>query len=333
MRKNYYLILVMVTGFLVAGVTFIPAQTTVDISPSRDNTLYQDNGGALSNGAGEFIFVGNTNTSKARRAVIAFDIANAIPAGVIIESVELNLTLSKTRASSETVTLHRLNTDWGEGSSNASGEEGGGAASQTGDATWIHRFYNTEPWTAPGGDFESTAAASVVVAAAGKYVWGSTESMVANVQSWLDAPVNNFGWLIKGTESGSKTASRFNSKENSNISSRPVLRVTYTETPTGLEPSIPGGVRVTGLSVYPNPFVEQTILRYNVLKLTEVNLKICNILGQEVMTLVNEFQTQGEKTLILNLSGIHEKTGGPGIYYAILTTVSDRQVIKLFQAR
>jgi hypothetical protein len=157
--------------------------------------------------------------------------------------------------------------------------------------------------------------------------------MVADVQLWLDAPATNFGWLIKGNESGSKTASRFNSKGNSNISSRPVLRVTYTETPTGLEPSIPGGVTVTGLSVYPNPFVEQTILRYNVLELTEVNLKICNILGQEVMTLVNEVQTQGEKTVTLNLSGIHEKTGGPGIYYAILTTVSDRQVIKLFQAR
>jgi hypothetical protein len=325
--------MIMVTGLLAAGVTLLPAQTTVDISPSRDNTLYQDNGGALSNGAGEFIFVGNTNTSKVRRAVIAFDIAGAIPAGVIIESAELKLTLSKTRASSETVTLHRLNADWGEGSSHAAGEEGGGAASQQGDATWIHRFYNTELWTTPGGVFESTAAASVVVSTAGNYALGSTESMVANVQSWLDAPVTNFGWLIKGNESGSQTASRFNSKENSNVSGRPILRVTYTETPTGLEPSVPGRVMGTRFSVYPNPFTEQTTLRYNVLKLTEVNLKVCNILGQEIRNLVNEFQTQGEKSVTLDLSEMNKNAGGHGIYYAILTTGYDRQVIKLLQVR
>ena len=86
-------------------------------------------------------------------------------------------------------------------------------------------------------------------------------------------------------------------------------------------------------TVFPNPFDEQTTLSYNLLRKADVNLKICNILGQEIITLVNEFQSQGEKSVILNLSGINDAPGRPGVYYAILTAGFDRQVIKLFQAR
>jgi hypothetical protein len=90
---------------------------------------------------------------------------------------------------------------------------------------------------------------------------------------------------------------------------------------------------VNGFTCYPNPFNEQTTLRYRVLKTSEVNIKVCNILGQEIVTLVNEFQEQGEKTVVLNMAGIYDASGRPGIYYAILTTGFERHVIKLFQAR
>jgi|GEM_PF-2144232 len=90
---------------------------------------------------------------------------------------------------------------------------------------------------------------------------------------------------------------------------------------------------VTGFSCYPNPFNEQTTLRYRVLNTSEINIKIFNILGQEIITLVDEFQDRGEKTVILNLTGTSDTYGGPGVYYAILTTGFERQVIKLFRAR
>ena len=63
--------------------------------------------------------------------------------------------------------------------------------------------------------------------------------MIADVQSWLDSPANNFGWLILGDESGIATAKRFDTRESTDP---PVLAIQYvtghpTPTPT-LTPTV-----------------------------------------------------------------------------------------------
>mgnify|MGYP003573010621 CR=1 FL=1 len=73
-------------------------QGTVTLNPIKDNTLYQDTSGGLSNGAGAHFFAGMTAAGAARRAVLAFDIAGSIPAGSTITSVALTLNMSKTIA-------------------------------------------------------------------------------------------------------------------------------------------------------------------------------------------------------------------------------------------
>ena len=60
----------------------------------------------------------------------------------------------------------------------------------------------------------------------GGYTWGTTPQMVADVQTWLDKPATNFGWLLKGDET-QRSAKRFDSKENGNSNVRPVLLVEY----------------------------------------------------------------------------------------------------------
>ena len=107
----------------------VPAQALmVPIPASKDNTLYEDRRGRLSNGGGTHFFVGVTDTGNIRRGLIAFNIAGAIPAGALITSVSLKLHMSQTIAGSQNITLHRVLADWGEGDSNAPGEEGGGTA-------------------------------------------------------------------------------------------------------------------------------------------------------------------------------------------------------------
>ncbi|NJL29845.1 MAG: DNRLRE domain-containing protein [Thermoanaerobaculia bacterium] len=125
------------------------------------------------------------------------------------------------------VELRRLNADWGEGSSNAPSEEGAGVAATTGDATWLHRFFNTSNWATAGGDFAGTVSASTNVAGSGGYTWGSTAQMVADVQGWLDTPASNFGWLARGDESTFPTAKRFNSRENAGATTVPMLEIVY----------------------------------------------------------------------------------------------------------
>jgi hypothetical protein len=204
--------------------------STITIGSSKDNTLYQSSDGTTSNGAGSNFIAGETNGGSIRRGVIAFDIADNIPAGATINSVQLTLHLSQTQAGAETVELHKLSADWGEGTSNADSNPGQGTTATTGDATWIYRFYNTSSWTNAGGDFTSTVSASTSVGSVGFYTWGSTTQMVNDVKSWLDNPSTAFGWLLLGNESTTKTAKRFDTKENSTADDRPMLTIDYTST-------------------------------------------------------------------------------------------------------
>ncbi|MCK4427390.1 MAG: T9SS type A sorting domain-containing protein [candidate division Zixibacteria bacterium] len=66
---------------------------------------------------------------------------------------------------------------------------------------------------------------------------------------------------------------------------------------------------------YPNPFNNQTIIKYNLLKSCEVNLTIYNILGQRVKTLVEGYQEAGTKSI--NWDGKDEKGKdlASGIYF------------------
>ena len=60
--------------------------------------------------------------------------------------------------------------------------------------------------------------------------------MVADVQSWLDNPSTNFGWLLVGNEALSETSKRFDSRENAIADNRPLLTVNFTPVP---EPQTP----------------------------------------------------------------------------------------------
>ena len=205
------------------------SQATVDLTPIKDNTLYQT---GASNGAGSYVFVGRTKNGSLRRAVVAFDVAGNIPAGATIDDVTLTMNMSRTTAGSRTISLRKLTADWGEAGSNAPSEEGNGTAAQTGDATWTQAFLDGAAWSNAGGDFSGTVSANESVGGDGSYSWSAAQ-MTSDVQSWLDGPSTNFGWILIGNENSNRTAKRFDSKEHGTVSSRPKLSVTYTlATPT-----------------------------------------------------------------------------------------------------
>jgi len=205
--------------------------STVSLGADRDNTLFESFSGSLSNGAGAYLFAGLTDRNAIRRGILSFDIAASVPEGATIDSVELSLHMSRTISGAQTIGLHAVSADWGEGTSNAPGQEGKGTTAALGDVTWIHRFANSSTWTTPGGDFAPTSSATASVAGVAHYQWGSTADMVADVQGWLDEPSSNFGWILVGNEAVVGGAKRFDTKENSNVAFRPVLTVDFTETP------------------------------------------------------------------------------------------------------
>ena len=204
----------------------------IQIGPAKDNTLYQDAFGTLSNGSGERVFAGLTLSGLIRRAVIGFDIAANIPPGSTINSVTLTMNMSRTISGAHTVELRALLADWGEAGSDAPLQEGGGAPAQRNDATWIHTFFDTSFWATTGGDFSNTVSASTTVAGLGFYNWGSTPQMVSDVQDWLDNPGTDFGWIVLGDEATSASAKRFDSRENPTAANRPLLTVDFSPPPS-----------------------------------------------------------------------------------------------------
>jgi len=201
----------------------------INITSTKDNTLYEYDPaeGDHSNGAGFHFFAGENGMGELRRGVIAFDVAGTIPAGSTIIAVTLTMNMSMTPAGPETVELHRLLADWGEGTSHAPMGEGDGAPATPNDATWRHRFFDTIFWVTEGGDFSAVASAVQSVGGVGQYMWSSAQ-MVADVQEWLDSPASNFGWLVLGDETAIATAKRFDTRESA---SPPMLSIQYTPGP------------------------------------------------------------------------------------------------------
>jgi len=202
----------------------------INLTASKDNTIYSE--GDLSNGVGQHLFSGTTGIGDFRRALIKFDITASIPSGATIDNVQLSLNVSKVPDSfSRTFSLYRLTTEWGEGSSNAPGQEGAGTDANTDDATWSHTFFPFAFWITGGGDFEPDVSATALIGGLGTAVWPSTGELVADVQKWLEQPESNFGWILVGDESIGGSAKRFDSRENPTATLRPRLQILFTLPP------------------------------------------------------------------------------------------------------
>jgi len=226
-RANCY-----TTAWIAVGLASVLAPIAVAdvvvVTATRDNSIF-DNGN--SNGAGDAIFSGRTGSfggQVVQRGLVAFSVADGVPAGsrVVSASVELTLIQASPKGGDTTYTLHRLSSDWGEGTSFAAG--GTGAPPTTGDATWTNTFYPDQFWATSGGDFSATVSASqTVTTVPAMYTWGSTPQLVADVQSMLDDPSSDFGWVLIGDEVTPFSARKFASKDNPGVIFHPMLIIEF----------------------------------------------------------------------------------------------------------
>jgi len=200
--KQIHIFLLLLASMLLGVV--LSAQQDVTLTLSADNSIFSENDN--SNGAGEHIFVGRTSNAN-RRGLIKFDFSE-LPAGDIT-NVELKFT--GTRGGPNNVDIHRLTADWGEGTSDAGSPGGTGASPTDNDATWNFSFFNTTSWATAGGDFEGESSASFEIGN-GANASVSNDNLLADVQSMIENPEMNFGWLLIGEETVSRSAVRIAGK-------------------------------------------------------------------------------------------------------------------------
>lgn len=237
------------------GLALAPATNaradSVTLTPVKDNSLIEPSTmDLMSNGAGDGFFTGRTgnfDSETVRRAVLAFDVAAVVPAGSTITSATLTLTVLQAApgSQSEPGSLHVVLSDWGEGESSTIG--GFGAPPTTGDTTWMHAFWPDVFWSSEGGDFNPAASATTDMGAFGDDTWGSTAQMVADVQSWLDNPAQNFGWLILGNETETLTARKYASHDNEDDAIWPRLNIEFTPPPCQVDLDGDGDVGILDL--------------------------------------------------------------------------------------
>lgn len=194
---------------------------TVQLGASQDTTIYAANPEA-SNGSGEFLLAGDGT-----RGLVRFDVGGgSIPDGSTIIDAVLTMSLAGSHGGAAAVSVHRVDTAWGESGSNAPGDESSGAPAQQFDATWQFAAYGGALWQGPGGDFQGTSA-STSVDGIGSYEWFGG-GLIDDVQGWLDDSATNFGWLISLGGSGLKS---FVSKDGPDAGLAPTLEITYEEPP------------------------------------------------------------------------------------------------------
>jgi hypothetical protein len=242
--------------------------STLTIGAARDNSIFSESPNN-SDGASYDLFTGRTNQSGGayRRSLIYFDLS-ALPSGAVIDSVSLTMVMSGGSPSGLgaggdfpqgytgpiPISLDRMLTNWGAGSSGTGMGNGGSVAPGTGgppggsggashgfpatpgDATWTYAFYNTTTWTTPGGDYVATPSATQSANINPQYLTWSSAGLVSDVQGWVNNPTTNFGWMIVGDESTNGTSRLFVSSESPHTAYRPALTVVYGVPTIGTQP-------------------------------------------------------------------------------------------------
>lgn len=218
--KHLYLLVIVA---FVSSLGLRSQSTELDITSSLDNTIFKDL--ELSNGIGEYIFAGTTNVGIIKRALVQFDLAD-VPAGVQVDSAFLILKTVKVKPDSTIITISRVLTEWGEGSSRAADGDGKGAPATAGDATWTHAKFPTESWIKPGGDYEVESSATDTVSLGTDAVFRSYR-LTLDVNFWLQDPSKNFGWIVIGDELNTATSVKFGSRDHNDNLQWPVLKLYF----------------------------------------------------------------------------------------------------------
>lgn len=208
---------------------------TLTLTPVADATLYEETATATANGAGDFLFAGRTNqpAHSRRRSLLRFDL-NELPVDSVITAVSLRLFLFSVSTAETQVYLQPLTAAWTIGPSNPTGNETAGVAAVAADVTWNHASFDQSLWISPGGDASGPPSASLSVGTDVAFHTWTGPSLTADVAAWAADPTQNFGWVLRDSETSPQTAKRFGSGDHADPSMRPALTIEFTSIP---EPS------------------------------------------------------------------------------------------------
>ncbi len=136
------------------------------------------------------------------RALIKFDLSS-FPEDKEIKNVQLIFTEQRTSNRIPKIFVHKIASDWTQGTSDAGCQLDDWCndfvtditVGET-DVTWKEATSGTTAWTAAGGDFDPAQSGTSHGKNASKSLFTS-EKLIADVVGWLDGSIENHGWMLK----------------------------------------------------------------------------------------------------------------------------------------
>jgi len=128
-------------------------------------------------------------------------------------------------------------------------------------------------------------------------------------------PIGDLGWFPTQFAAWKAQQAAENSYINGVLSGTVVVSVNNTQ-------QVPESFQLK--QNYPNPFNPSTVISYSIAKAGNVTLKVYNMLGQEIATLVNGFQAANTYNVNFNASGLSS-----GVYMYKLSTGSNEIIKKM----
>lgn len=190
---------------LMATTTFLRAQSTTSVTVTADADAHTASGSPSTNyGTADSIPIWVQTTSNYKRGYLHFTLPS-VPAGTIIASAKLQLTLYGGASGEGTVTT----------------------------GSFIAALSNTS-WTETGIKASGNTADNINVAnqTASAYISGSTPKrefdVTDHVQAMIEGRIPNNGWTIRrSSETAASTKAKYYSREFGTATSRPQLIITY----------------------------------------------------------------------------------------------------------
>lgn len=221
-----------VAPMAVADTVALPAIADTSIFSGEPNNNW---------GGANFFNAGTARNGGVNRALLHFDLGGTVPPGSTIVNVTLNLDVVREPAAGRrdvNFSLRRMLVSWGEGAQAPVPPADVGLPAVPGEASWLNRFGNSQPWGQPGGqegvDYSAGLSATAFVYGVGDPVeFTASPAMLADVQFWLDNPALNFGWMFRCEEESAPGSARsFASRE---LGFAPTLIVEFIPVP---EPAV-----------------------------------------------------------------------------------------------
>ena len=155
--------------------------------------------------------------SNTKRALVGFDLDNAVPPGSQVTSASLNLYLSgRTNTTPVSASLHQVTQGW------------------DASVSWNKRD-GVMAWSSPGGTYLTSPQDTRSVTALGWHSW----SLPDLVQGWLDGSITNRGVILKATDEALTTNMlQFRSGDSADPALYPYLEVTYQAPDGGVEGTV-----------------------------------------------------------------------------------------------